>query len=572
MSGRRPEEEQTDGPDPTKMFGSLDAQDKGGLAFDSDEPLRGKLDLRQASLLRMLTDQPFIDEAFRGGIIEIRASCDDNRALAPGSVVVQVNSDDAQEALASVHAIEQGCGTIIINNALQFLTEIRQFLKSVFDKVSIGDYLIIIVPHQFLFERKYRLPSRRNALHRRFYTSGTLLSDIEEAIDPAQFRIRFLAENDFGFDYLEPVDEAAEAGQDIVLAIQRLPDPNPATMIEDDERWSHPVKSAWSTRFVHLDETEKSQSAIKLVQPDRRRIADILIIKLDHRGDFLLASDAFRAMRTNFADAKITLLCGSWNQTEAEGSGFFDRVIAFNFFPEDDSARLATPSRDALLRKLKTLMADESFDLAMDLRLYEDTREVLRLIKARHTAGFDKSGAFPWLSIRLDTLSGTDDDRAEQGFLRADRFDNGVGTHRDFEIRIEGDQRFDERKTLIWGPYQKFKQGNYLFECIVEPLRELFDVMYDVVAQQGSLTLAAGVFTLQPPNANVIWLSLVRDVEDLEFRLWMAKGQEMKPLRFSGVRYVRHGGGRGVHQVEAMALLAELVKLRLREPFTTGVL
>ena len=43
--------------------------------------------------------------------------------------------------------------------------------------------MIISTPHQFLYERKLRLPSRRNALHRRFYTPNTLLADVEEAID-----------------------------------------------------------------------------------------------------------------------------------------------------------------------------------------------------------------------------------------------------------------------------------------------------------------------------------------------------------------------------------------------------
>ena len=46
----------------------------------------------------------------------------------------------------------------------------------------------------------------------------------------------------------------------------------------------------------------------------------------------------------------------------------------------------------------------------------------------------------------------------------------------------------------------------------------------------------------------------------------------MPPFRFLGLRYRRDGAFIGVHQREAMALLAHLVALRLEEPYTVAQL
>ena len=109
----------------------------------------------------------------------------------------------------------------------------------------------------------------------------------------------------------------------------------------------------------------------------------------------MMATDAFKTLRDAFATAEITLVCGSWNVVEAKRSGFFDKVITLDFFPEDDSARLAMELREVLVERFANRMAHESYDLAVDLRLAEDTRDVLRAIRARNYVGFDRYDSFP---------------------------------------------------------------------------------------------------------------------------------------------------------------------------------
>jgi hypothetical protein len=47
---------------------------------------------------------------------------------------------------------------------------------------------------------------------------------------------------------------------------------------------------------------------------------------------------------------------------------------------------------------------------------------------------------------------------------------------------------------------------------------------------------------------------------------------EAKPFRFAGIRVARQAAIRGIHQTEAMALLAHLVRLRLHNAYTTELL
>ena len=104
---------------------------------------------------------------------------------------------------------------------------------------------------------------------------------------------------------------------------------------------------------------ELDQVTYKVIRPDNDSIQRILLIKLDHRGDFLMTDDAFALMRANFPKSEITIVCGSWNRAQAEKSGYCDKVVTFDFFPEDDLARLNTPGRDVLLKEFEVLMVDE---------------------------------------------------------------------------------------------------------------------------------------------------------------------------------------------------------------------
>jgi ADP-heptose:LPS heptosyltransferase len=113
------------------------------------------------------------------------------------------------------------------------------------------------------------------------------------------------------------------------------------------------------------------------------KIREALIVKLDHIGDFLLALDAFDALRKGFPEARLTLLCAPWNAALARSLGFFDRVETLDFF-----APTAEGESPAFARERLGDLADVSFDLAVDLRVEADTRALFDHIQATHKCGY----------------------------------------------------------------------------------------------------------------------------------------------------------------------------------------
>lgn len=111
----------------------------------------------------------------------------------------------------------------------------------------------------------------------------------------------------------------------------------------------------------------------------------ILLLKLDHIGDFLLSLGAFETLRQAFADAEITLVCGPWARPWSESLGFFDRIVPVESLPArgaegEDAAGALARAYDAL--KLG------KFDLAVDLRHDPDTRALLARTEATFRAGY----------------------------------------------------------------------------------------------------------------------------------------------------------------------------------------
>jgi ADP-heptose:LPS heptosyltransferase len=132
--------------------------------------------------------------------------------------------------------------------------------------------------------------------------------------------------------------------------------------------------------------------------PKRQRISRILVLKLDHHGDFTIGLPALRELREAFADAHIRLVCGSWNVATAKACGVADEVRSFNFFPErgpDWAGKAVAQLGDF------DEAAEGHFDLAVDLRVDEDTRELLGRVDAEFRCGIGSQSRYPMMQIAL---------------------------------------------------------------------------------------------------------------------------------------------------------------------------
>jgi ADP-heptose:LPS heptosyltransferase/GT2 family glycosyltransferase len=141
--------------------------------------------------------------------------------------------------------------------------------------------------------------------------------------------------------------------------------------------------------------------------PRAKNVLRILVVKLDHIGDFLTCLPALQALRAHFAQAKIDLLVPSATASligharTIDASLAVDEVTVFDFF----HARSGEGSKmlgDAELEALKARLAPKNYDLAIDLRMHPDTRRVLPYTGARFLAGYDHDKRFPFLDVALE--------------------------------------------------------------------------------------------------------------------------------------------------------------------------
>jgi SAM-dependent methyltransferase len=105
---------------------------------------------------------------------------------------------------------------------LEHVTDYKNAIQEQFRVTNKGGHIIIVVPHRDLYEKKTALPSRWNADHKRFYTSSSLLKEIEDSLPINSYRIRHLLENDTGHDYNDGPDVHGRWNYEIEVVLEKL--------------------------------------------------------------------------------------------------------------------------------------------------------------------------------------------------------------------------------------------------------------------------------------------------------------------------------------------------------------
>ncbi len=151
-------------------------------------------------------------------------------------------------------------------------------------------------------------------------------------------------------------------------------------------------------------------------------IRSIILFKLDHIGDLIVGMRAMRQIREGFPEARMTLVCASWNRTWAQQLGWFDRVVDFDFFSLLNRDWSVT---EADLRARYDSVGSlplETYDLAVDLRHDSDTRPCLYRVDAKYRVGFYAPAhrGWPYLDLILPPTEGVFLDGRELNPLRAD--------------------------------------------------------------------------------------------------------------------------------------------------------
>lgn len=449
-------------------------------------------------------------------------------------------------AADAVAAAENSQAVVHAPDLLQDEADYRGVLQRWFSRLSIGGVLVLTVPHAFLDTRQDRLPAARRPRQRRLYTPASLLSEVEEALAPNSYRLRWLADRDSGYDYALDRATPPTGQHDIALVLERIAPPawdlapsTPAASPAPDFAFE-PLRTRAET--IAADAVER-----------------ILLLKLDHLGDFLMAVPALRAVRAHFPAAHITLVVGEWNIGLARRIGIADELLTFDALPRNAEEVRADAAGKAA--QFDALIIGR-YDLAIDLRSFGDTRILLRNVDATHKAGIGHRGAYPFLDIFLpiDPASEAVDHAWHepiglQEFLTLDACERTP-----FQIGCRNCAAQDVEQTLMWGPYRTLVPGDYLFQ----PYLDVDFSRPGLLACDIALNSERSAYIVFDGRSDMLVPFTVEgEARHFEFRLITLPGEPSPDFRFYGGKLIKKGASGTLHQSEYLALLVELVAMRI---------
>ncbi|MFD1951720.1 glycosyltransferase family 9 protein [Sphingomonas arantia] len=460
---------------------------------------------------------------------------------------------DQTVASDNVDEVRDRGAALLSFRLLQDIVDYRAVVREWHARLRVGDYLIIAVPHFFLYNRQLALPSKWLPAQRRLYSPGSLLTEIEEALAPDSYRVRWLGDLDDGYDHDLPPGVEPQGASDIAVVIERtqasaglLPDP--------------PVRAAWEMpqkARVHFD-TERTRIEREVRSSPKR----ILIMKLDHLGDLIMGIPALELARRYFSDARIDLVVGSWNKDMAAELGVADRIIAFDAFPRNSTEE--EPNVEATLGLFRASITDQ-YDLAIDLRADIDTRVLLRAVKASIKAGIGTRGRFPFLDIALPLDStrneaerARDDTIGQHGFAHQ-------GSARRTHFGLHSDKETVERDcAILWGPYIVLEPGDYVFDFYLDLEDERGDGLLHLDVALNNGRRVAEMFVSGPGNFHLRF-RVDEPGTTFEARIFTVDDHPSISFSFYGGRLIKQAPGNVLHQSEYAALLIEFVKMRVQD-------
>jgi SAM-dependent methyltransferase len=115
--------------------------------------------------------------------------------------------------------------TVYSSHMLEHVTDFRTTIRDWHRVVRFGGFLVCVVPHQFLYEKRRSLPSSWNADHKRFYTPASLLGEFEASLRPNTYRVRHLRDSDENYTYGVGPEAHSGGGYEIELVVQKIAPP-----------------------------------------------------------------------------------------------------------------------------------------------------------------------------------------------------------------------------------------------------------------------------------------------------------------------------------------------------------
>ncbi len=378
------------------------------------------------------------------------------------------------------------------------------------------------------------------------------MMEVEEALEPNTYRVRYLGDEDAGYDYAAAPARHPDGRHEVAVVLERIAPPAWPLTGRPPDFAAAPAEAPEGVFEPAHTRLERDATV-----PVRR----ILLLKLDHLGDFIMGVPALEKARAAFPDAEITLAVGPWNAGMAEALGLFDRVESFEAFPRNSTEERADV-RGTVSDFRRRFGGGEPYDIAVDLRSDGDTRVLLEAANARLKAALGTRVNYPFLDIFLPidhTRAGAE--RAWQEELGAYQFKDNRCWRNHFEILSRPRTVQDDDETIIWGPYRRLEPGRYRFEPFSEVQLDEPGILRCDVAVDTRRVVERFCSGEHLPSLE---FAVTGGDAEFEYRIYTVKGEPTPTFRFYGGRLIRQGSGGVLHQSEYLSLLVELVAMRVK--------
>jgi SAM-dependent methyltransferase len=157
-----------------------------------------------------------LDVGYRGGLAQAEP-------VLPGALGVDLDYPGYDGRTLPFEA--ESVDYVYSSHVLEHVSDWSNFIRECYRVTKLNGFIIIIVPHQYLYERKWRLPSRWNGDHKRFYTPHSLLKEVEYSLPPNTYRVRSLRDVDSFYDYKKPLGEHPTGSYEIELVLEKIEAP-----------------------------------------------------------------------------------------------------------------------------------------------------------------------------------------------------------------------------------------------------------------------------------------------------------------------------------------------------------
>ena len=186
----------------------------------------GGAEVRKAYLERIRSG--FFDKYYSGDLvldIGYKGSGNpDNKTVVPHAVGIDVDYPGYDGT--KLPFADRSVDCVSSSHCLEHVWFLESTIRDWYRVLKIGGFIVCIVPHQFLYEKRKRLPSVYNPDHKHFFTPARLLEVFEQALEPNSFRVRHLRDNDRDFDYSIGPSTHSYGCYEIECVIQKIERPS----------------------------------------------------------------------------------------------------------------------------------------------------------------------------------------------------------------------------------------------------------------------------------------------------------------------------------------------------------